>query len=190
MSPDDEKARLRTEARALRRAAFEAAGATAASAIAKHGMDFLGSVEGRVVAGYMAHGSEVDLGPLLAALADAGATLALPVVRAANVALTFRAWLPGDPLIEGAYGIGAPDDTALEVTPDIVLVPLLAFDADGHRLGQGGGFYDRTLENLRRHGDVTAIGVAFAAQRVSTIPRIEHDQRLDGVITEDGTIKT
>lgn len=188
MSPDDEKARLRIEARAVRRAAFEAAGVDASVRIAEHAMESFGPVDGLVIAAYMAHGSEVDLKPLFAALDGAGASLALPVVVAPDAPLGFRAWTPGEELIEGAYGIGVPEAGALEVMPDVVLTPLLAFDTGGHRLGQGGGFYDRTLENLRRRGDVLAVGVAFAAQMVDAIPSQAHDQHLDAVITEDGSV--
>ena len=189
MITDDEKTRLRTEARAIRSKAFESAEPRVARLIAKHVMDFLGPVDEYVVAGYMAKGSEVDLGPLMRSLVEQGATLALPVVTEPDEALTFRVWAPGDALIKGAYGIYMPDGDSLEVQPEIVLVPLLAFDGDGHRLGQGGGFYDRTLDKLRHDGEVTAIGVAFAAQRVQAIPRADHDQRLDAVLTEDGVLK-
>jgi len=98
MSPDDEKARLRTEARAVRSKAFEVAGPQAAASIAEHGRQSLGPADGRIVAGYMAHGSEVDIGPLMAALAGTGATLALPVVTESDEALIFRAWAPARPL--------------------------------------------------------------------------------------------
>jgi 5-formyltetrahydrofolate cyclo-ligase len=189
MTADNEKARLRTEARAVRRAVFETAGREGSARIAEHAIELLGPVDGLVVAGYMACGSEVDLGPLMAALSDKGARLALPVVMAPDAPLGFRAWAPGDELIEGAYGILVPDSGSLEVRPDIVLTPLLAFTEDGYRLGQGGGFYDRTLEALSRADDVFAVGVAFAAQRMDAIPGDIHDQRLDAVITEDGPVR-
>lgn len=191
MSPDNEKARLRTEARAVRRAVFGDSGAAAdaATRIAGHATALLGPVDGLVIAGYMAQNSEVELGPLMAALSGKGATLALPVVTALDAPLEFRAWTPGAALIEGSYGVPIPDAGSSEVKPDVVLVPLLAFDGDGHRLGQGGGFYDRTLASLRRDGDVFAVGVAFAAQMVDAIPGEPHDQRLDVVITEDGPVR-
>ncbi|MBT3238595.1 MAG: 5-formyltetrahydrofolate cyclo-ligase [Rhodospirillaceae bacterium] len=189
MSPDDDKARVRSEARAARRAAFKAIGAASASAIAEHAMQSLGSVNGLVVAGYRASNSEVDVGLLMTALADAGATLALPVVTGANQPLIFRTWCDGDELVEGAYGIDEPCVGSLEVRPDIVLVPLLAFDAGGHRLGQGGGFYDRTLDQLRTQGNVTAVGIGFASQELDAIPHADHDQCLDAVVTEDAMIR-
>jgi len=189
MTADNEKARLRIEARAVRRAVFEAADSDVAASIAEHGVDFLRPVDGLVIAGYMAHGSEVDLGTLMAALSGKGATLVLPVVTAPDAPLVFRAWGKGEGLVEGSYGIPIPDTNSLEVRPDVVLTPLLAFDGDGHRLGQGGGFYDRTLESLRRAGEVTAVGVAFAAQRMTAIPGDVHDQLLDAVITEDGAVR-
>lgn len=139
---------------------------------------------GTIVAGYSPINSELDPFPLMRALADKGATLALPVIIARNHALIFLEWQPDEGLVRGPYGIFQPSSDADEVDPDIVLVPLAAFDRAGHRIGYGRGYYDRTLENLRAIKKVTVIGVAFAVQEIETVPRLPHDEQLDCVLTE------
>jgi 5-formyltetrahydrofolate cyclo-ligase len=145
---------------------------------------------GAVVAGYWPMGDEIDPRPLLQALAAAGRRLALPVVTAPNQPLDFRAWAWGDELEPGRFGTTHPLAHAAPVEPDLLLVPLLAFDRQGFRLGYGGGFYDRTLDMLRRKRHVSAMGIAFAAQQVPAIPHDGRDQRLDGVATEAGLLET
>ncbi|NGX98124.1 MAG: 5-formyltetrahydrofolate cyclo-ligase [Candidatus Afipia apatlaquensis] len=139
---------------------------------------------GVIVAGYSPINSELDPYPLMHALADKGATLALPVIIARDHALIFREWQPEEGLVRGPYGIFQPSSDADEVDPDVVLVPLAAFDRAGHRIGYGRGYYDRTLENLRAIKKVTVIGVAFAVQEIETVPRLPHDEQLDCVLTE------
>lgn len=139
---------------------------------------------GTIVAGYSPINSEFDPFPLMRALADKGATLALPVVIARDHALIFRVWNPDEGLVRGTYGIFQPSSDADEVDPDIVLVPLAAFDRAGHRIGYGRGYYDRTLENLRASKKITVIGLAFAVQEIETVPRLPHDEQLDCVLTE------
>jgi 5-formyltetrahydrofolate cyclo-ligase len=143
---------------------------------------------GAIVAGYSPIGSELDPFPLLQALAAQGAVLALPVVIARDHALIFRAFAPGDVLVRGAYGIFQPSSDAAEVDPDIVLVPLAAFDRAGHRIGYGRGYYDRTLQALRAMKRITVIGLAFAVQEIDIVPRLAHDEQLDCVLTEHGLI--
>lgn len=109
------------------------------------------------------------------------ADYALPVVTGRGQPLQFRRWRPGDRLVEGEFDIPRPDDSSPLITPDILIVPLAAFDARGARLGYGGGFYDRTIAALR---PVTAIGFAFAGQEVPEVPLGPHDQFLDGIVTE------
>ncbi|MBI2235834.1 MAG: 5-formyltetrahydrofolate cyclo-ligase [Magnetospirillum sp.] len=145
---------------------------------------------GAAVAGYWPMGDEIDPRPLLLALAAAGRRLALPVVAAPGQPLEFRAWSWGDDLEPGRFGTTHPLAHAAAVEPDLLLVPLLAFDRQGGRLGYGGGFYDRTLDMLRRKRHVSAIGIAFAAQEVAAIPHDGRDQRLDGVATEIGLLET
>ena len=117
-------------------------------------------------------------------LAGRGASLALPAISARNAALAFRQWRPGDALVRGLFGISEPPASALEVIPDIVLVPLAAFDRAGHRVGYGGGYYDRTFARLRQVKPVIAIGLAFAVQEIPQVPALSHDVRLDFVLTE------
>lgn len=139
----------------------------------------------QIVAGYRPIRSEIDPTPLLRAASAQGAQLCLPVVETADSPLRFRAWAPGDPLAKGAFGVEIPADGPW-VEPDLVIVPLLAFDGSGARLGYGGGFYDRTLAGLRAARTIRAVGLAYAAQQVETIPVEPTDQRLDGVATENG----
>lgn len=126
--------------------------------------------------------------PLLEALRRAGAVTALPATPARGMALRFRAWTPGDPLLSGRFGTVEPPLGAQEVEPDLLFVPLLAFDRRGFRLGYGAGFYDGVLARLRRSKPVLAVGLAFAAQEVDSIPTEPHDQVLDAVLTERGLI--
>lgn len=139
---------------------------------------------GVIVAGYSPINNEIDPFPLMRALADKGATLALPVIIARDHALVFRVWEPDEGLVRGQFGIFQPSSDADEVDPDIVLVPLAAFDRAGHRIGYGRGYYDRTLQDLRTAKKVTVIGVAFAVQEIETVPRLPHDEQLDCVLTE------
>jgi 5-formyltetrahydrofolate cyclo-ligase len=132
--------------------------------------------------------SELDPRPLMLRLAAAGATLALPVVNGRGVPLTFRKWVPGDPLVAAALGMLEPTNEAEPVVPDVLLVPLAAFDRVGHRIGYGAGFYDRTLTALRSRKFITAIGLAFAAQETEKVDTDEHDARLDLILTETGVI--
>jgi len=117
------------------------------------------------------------------------ARLALPCVTAPDAPLEFRAWAPGDALETGAYSIACPQPRAPVLTPDLVLVPLLAFDHMGRRLGYGGGYYDRTIAALRAAGDVQVVGLAYSAQRLTRVPSAAHDMRLDWIVTEHGALK-
>lgn len=144
-------------------------------------------VEGvRHAAVYLPQGGEIDPLPLAAVLRRLGLSLCLPVVTEPDCALTFRAWSPGDAMTPDAVGVPAPREDAAVCTPDLVVAPLLAFDDRGRRLGQGGGYYDRTLQALRAEGRVFALGLAYAGQAVDDLAAAEHDQRLDGVLTEEG----
>ena len=142
--------------------------------------------EGSVVAGYLAQGAELDAGPLLHKASEAGFITALPVVKGEDAALAFYPWRPDEALTHGAFGIRVPSRQDEEVFPGVCLVPLLAFDAKGHRLGQGGGYFDRTIPKLKAGGNVLAVGLAFAAQEVPAIPFAGHDHPLDAILTEKG----
>ena len=191
MTLTDSKADIRRQARERRRETHRKIGRAASLGVIDPGLagiaDRWGGAPPGVVAGYLAVGSELDAGPLMNALAALGWTLALPVVIAPDTPLLFRRWQMGEAMGEGSFGIAEPGEGAAEVRPDVVLAPLLAFDDDGYRLGQGGGFYDRTLAMWRAEAhSITIFGLAFSAQRIDVVPRDQYDQRLDGIVTEQG----
>jgi 5-formyltetrahydrofolate cyclo-ligase len=180
-----DKRRCRVAAAGIRALAHASVGAKAGARLAATGLDFLGH-EPRVVSGFKSFADEIDVMPLMARLAGQGWRTALPVVVGRGRPLLFRAWVPGEPTVAGAWSIPVPLDTAAELEPDVLLVPMLAFDGAGYRLGYGGGFYDRTLSGLRAGKPVVAVGVAYAAQEVAEVPRGRHDEPLDWLLTEDG----
>jgi 5-formyltetrahydrofolate cyclo-ligase len=136
------------------------------------------------VSGFFPYKSEIDTRPLLGQLAGEGWTTALPIVIGNGEPLIFRRWYPGQPTTPGMWHIPQPTEDSPLIEPDVLLVPMLAFDRKGYRLGYGGGFYDRTLELLRAKKPVTAIGLAYAGQEVDSVPRDAHDQPLDFIMTE------
>lgn len=143
---------------------------------------------GVIVAGFSPIKNEIDPIPLMRRLGDLGAQLALPVVVAKGQPLVMRSWTVGDQLRAGTWRIREPEATAATVEPDVVIVPLLAFDRRGHRIGYGAGYYDRTLAALRERKAVVAIGIAFALQEIEAVPDGPGDARLDFVMTEKETI--
>jgi 5-formyltetrahydrofolate cyclo-ligase len=143
---------------------------------------------GTIVSGFSPMRSEINPVPLMRKLADAGATLALPAIAGRGKPLIMRAWTFGEPLASGQWGIREPVPEAPEVAPDVLIVPLAAFDRDGHRIGYGAGYYDMTINALRAKKKVTAIGIAFAAQEIPQVPATQRDARLDLVLTERETI--
>jgi 5-formyltetrahydrofolate cyclo-ligase len=182
------KAALRVSATAVRARAHEAGGVEAAEALARQGLSALGERRFRIVAGYWPMRSEIDLRPLLVALADTGREVALPVVTGVGRPLEFRRWRPGATLVAGRFGTVHPAPGAKTIEPDVVLVPLLAFDRRHRRLGYGAGFYDRTLADLRARKNLLAIGVAYSAQRIDEVPVDGWDESLDLVLTEHGIV--
>jgi 5-formyltetrahydrofolate cyclo-ligase len=177
------KAALRQEARRRRRA-LQAASPKAAEAAAGLLPERL--LDTAVVALYWPAGSEIDPRPLGDRLAACGAQLCLPAVAAPDAPLEFRAWRVGEPLSGDAIGMAAPGPEQPRLRPGMVIVPLLAFDRFGGRLGQGGGYYDRTLAQLRADGPVFVMGLAYAGQEAERLPAETHDQPLDAVLTETG----
>lgn len=139
-----------------------------------------------LIGAYAALPDEADPHLLLKALAADGHSLAFPRVEAKGAPLVFHHWKPGRELTRGAFGIAEPSADWPVAHPRILLIPLLAFDKRGHRLGYGGGYYDRTLEALRASGSIRAIGIAYAGQEIDSIPDENHDHLLDTIATEEG----
>ena len=157
--------------------------AKAAEAIAARAFP-LAIEPGQIVSGFSPLRTEINPIPLMRKLADRGVQLALPVVAGKGQPLIMRAWRFGEPLDSGVWGIREPKADAPEVAPDILLVPLLAFDRDGHRIGYGAGYYDMTIGTLRAIKPVVAVGIAYAAQEIASVPVAPRDARLDLVLTE------
>lgn len=141
------------------------------------------------VAGYLPIGDEIDVRPLLQRLHGFGHEIALPAVVEPGAPLAFRRWRDGDALADGPFGTRQPLATAAAVLPDLVILPLLAFDRRGYRLGYGGGYYDRTLAALRRRKKVLAVGVGYGVQEVPAVPSGRHDQVLDWIVTDREAIE-
>ena len=172
------KAAARSAAFVRRKAAFE----TAPAAQAGYLSEVLAGYRGVPVSGYMPMRTEIDPTPAMAEAAAHG-PVGVPVIIAKGEALRFALWEPGCGRIDGPFKTQVP--AVLDwMTPQILIVPLLAFDARGGRLGYGGGFYDRTLAGLRARGPVLAIGFAFAGQEVEAVPTDSTDQHLDLIVTE------
>ncbi len=194
---DEQKRRLRAVAKTRRAAAKAgegaagegAAGEGAAEAVSRNLRAAVPLPANAVVSAYWPMGSELDPRPLMRELQGAGHQIALPVVRETNQPLVFRAWSPGDDLEPAAFNTQIPSADKPELTPGVVLAPLLAFDRRGYRLGYGGGFYDRTLDFLRNFGEVLAIGLAYAGQEVPAVPHDPNDKRLDWIVTEAAAIR-
>ncbi len=181
-----EKRRLRKQAADVRVAAWRQHGKDALKDVAEHGLAFL-ALEGlKTVSGFRAIREEIDPEPLLRVLDQHGHSLALPVIIGKHQPLLFRIWRPGDELGTGQWGIEEPLPSADVVEPDVVLVPLLAVDAQGYRIGYGGGYYDRSLERLREMKPVVSVGLAFDEQKVDAVPHLDYDQRLDWILTPSG----
>ena len=185
-----QKAALRARAKAERAKLAPAQKVGAANAVAELGLSFLPPRSpAATVSGFAPLADEFRLWPLLRRLAGEGVPLALPVLAGKGKPLLFRAWQPGDQTAPGVWGIAEPLADKPSVEPDILLVPLLAFDLAGWRLGYGGGFYDRTLRRLRAMQPVLAVGIAYDEQRVDAVPHLDYDERLDWVLTPSGPVR-
>ncbi len=189
MNLAEDKRRARSEAAKRRGAAHPLLHEAAGPALAERGLPFIRQPEQRTISGFFPYKSEISLLPLLARLHSEGWVTAMPVVVGEDSPLVFRAWAPGEPTVPGIWEIPMPPETAPEVSPGVLLVPMLSFDRQGYRLGYGGGFYDRTLEKLRKLKQITAIGVAYSAQEMPEVPHGPYDQRLDWIMTEKATTK-
>jgi 5-formyltetrahydrofolate cyclo-ligase len=183
-----EKGRLRRDAVARRDALPPDVRQTAADAIAARPFP-LAITPGLIVSGFMPLNSEINPLPLMRKLAGKGARLALPVIAGRGKPLVMREWNWGEPLATGVWGIREPMPEAPTVEPGILLVPLLAFDRAGYRIGYGGGYYDLTITQLRARKAVVAVGLAYATQEVPALPKTPRDARLDLVLTEREVIE-
>jgi 5-formyltetrahydrofolate cyclo-ligase len=185
----DKKA-ARTEALALRAKISPAEADAFAQRLARIGPELARAHGATAVSAFASIGDEIATGPLLAALHAAGFVVGLPITGKIGTPLSFRRWTPETRMVEGRMRIPEPPADAAPVVPDVLFVPLAAFDRRGHRIGYGAGFYDRTLAALRAEKDVVAIGVAYAGQEVLFVPNDDHDEPLDMIVTEKDTILT
>ena len=184
---DAAKRALRVEAAARRRAAIAVLPpAEAGSRVRDALIAAIAVPTGVPVSAFWPLEDEFDPRPLIDHFHAAGHPIGLPVVVRRGEPLVFRRWQPGMDLVQGNFRVLTPPPEAPEVTPAVILAPLLAFDRAGYRLGYGGGFYDRTIAKLRAAGRVLVIGVAYAAQEVPAVPRDATDQKLDWIVTEEG----
>lgn len=189
-----QKESLRRELRRQRALIDPAGAALAARGLVPHALGFfpVDIGPGTVVAGYWPMGGEIDPRPLMEALAGRGVTLALPVVNGPSSCLVFRRWSVGEDLDHGPHQTRHPCPTCDALSPDVLLVPLVGFDDQGVRLGQGGGYYDRTISQLatdRQGRGPSTLGLAFQCQKVDLLPRDPHDCPLDAVATEVGLFR-
>ncbi|HEX3496269.1 MAG TPA: 5-formyltetrahydrofolate cyclo-ligase, partial [Methylocella sp.] len=168
-----------------RRGEMSIEGAVAYAAhLAAEGLALVMRLRPGIVAAYFPLAGEPSTLPLLENLANAGVKTALPFTGRRGTPLVFRLWRPGEPTLQGKMAIEEPLGAAPEVAPDLLFVPLAAFDRAGHRIGYGAGFYDRTLAVLRAKKTICAVGVAYTSQEFPEVPHDEHDESLDYVLTE------
>ncbi len=180
----DKKRELRVHAAAARqRAHAKDADLHAARAVSAHFLAHIKMPPGAVIGGYWPIGTELDVRPLLIDLHKRDYVCGLPVVRKRQP-LEFHRWKPDDPLVRGVFDIHVPDHHTPVVDPDVLLVPLLAFDEHGMRVGYGGGYYDRTIPAIRKRKPLLTVGVGYALQEVLRVPTDRYDQRLDWIVTE------
>lgn len=179
--------RMRRQGQSARKALSADDRRTAAGTAARHARELL-TDERRIIAAFVAVRDEIDTLPLFDAIWKAGALLCLPVLQGPDKPLLFRVYRCGEELTRSHFNIAVPSDNNSIVVPDLLFVPLSAFDRQGGRVGYGGGYYDRTLCGLRRQGAISAVGYAFAVQEVDHIPQGPHDEKLDAIVTEAGII--
>ena len=182
-----DKARHRTAALGRRAGIADDARASFAASLARAGLALARSRNpAPVISLFLPIRDEPDTWPLLEALSVAGFAIALPATPRRGEPLRFLGWRPGEALVPGRFGTREPGPDAEERNPDLLFVPLAAFDARGLRLGYGAGYYDGALHRLRATKPVFAVGVAFAVQEVAAVPAEPHDEKLDSILTERG----
>lgn len=178
----DDKAALRSEM-LRKRKDLRTSDSNAVDDLAKQVIQALSGLQDPTVSGYVAIGDELDVFPSLEALQEIGASIVLPVAGKSGEVLSFRPWRSGEELEKGRLSTYHPSAKTEAPDPDVLLVPLVAFDHQGYRLGFGGGYYDRTLSDLRGKKKIAAYGIGYDGQEVESIPREDHDAQLDGIIT-------
>lgn len=181
------KRTLREQQKARRAEALKALGAAVNEGLVRNGTALLGERPPGIVSAYYPMEGEIWPLALMGALRARGHSLALPVMQGKTDPLLFRAWAPGDDLIPGVWGIRQPAPSKPVVLPDVLLVPLLAFDRQGNRLGYGGGYFDRTLRDLRRRKTILAVGLGLDELEVDAVPHLDYDERLDWILTPSGS---
>lgn len=184
-----QKKAIRKAQLARRAEAYARHGTAAGEALARHGIAFADPIPGGFVSSFLAIGEEIDTMPLMRRLWREGQSICLPVMVGKDRPLEFRMWRDGEPLVEVKWGIREPRADAMAVPPDTMLVPLLAFDARGYRLGYGGGYYDRSIAELRAEFNMVVIGLAYDELEVDAVPHDDYDERLDWVLTPSGPRK-
>ncbi|HET6378179.1 MAG TPA: 5-formyltetrahydrofolate cyclo-ligase [Methylocella sp.] len=182
------KPALRAQALALRSETSAGEASAFANRIADEGLAIVMRLHPEVVSAYFPVAHEPSTLPLLQALAAAGVKTALPVTGESGTPLIFRLWRPGDPMTKGKMAIREPAQHAPQAAPDLLFVPLTAFDRNGRRIGYGAGYYDRTLAELRARKRICAVGLAYACQEFPEVPHEPHDECLDYVLTENELI--
>ena len=178
-----QKIRIRAYSK-KKRALLSASATSAAADLAENFMEALTIIGDGSIAGYWPISTEFDVKPLLQKLSCAGITVSLPAVIPDQKTLVFQSWSKSMQLVKGPYGTLQPVGSSALITPDILMIPLLAFDSAGGRLGYGGGYYDRTLADLRKEKKVTAVGIAYVGQEINEVPTCSSDERLDWIVTE------
>lgn len=186
MTPKEQKVLYRNERLAARDAISTSERIEKGLAMLVHGGDAIDIRPGAVVSGFLPIRSEVDIRPLMVRLRERGARLCVPVILDKQT-IVFRELVAGAPLVASGYGTAGPGPEAAVLDPEIMLVPLSAFDSTGHRIGYGAGYYDRAIDRLRQKGlNPRLIGIAFDCQEVPSVPAEPHDVRLDAILTESG----
>ncbi|CAN7395512.1 5-formyltetrahydrofolate cyclo-ligase [Rhizobium rhizogenes] len=186
MTPKELKARYRNERLAARDAIPPDERIEKGLAMLVHAGDAIEVEPGAIVSGFLPIRSEADIRPLMARLRERGARLCVPVILD-KLTIVFRELVPGAPLVPTGFGTAGPGPEAAVLDPEVMLVPLSAFDGTGHRIGYGAGHYDRAIDRLHQKGlNPHLIGIAFDCQEVPSVPAEPHDVRLDAILTESG----
>lgn len=189
MSVDKEKSELRRKAKEQRSAWTKSWNSDASTCLKDNFFSIIEDPDLQIenpiiIAGFWPIADEIDVRPLMSELYTTGHLIALPVVVGNGKPLIFRVWEPGNILEKGGFSTRHPSPNKPEVQPTVLMVPLLAFDVNGQRLGWGGGFYDRTISKFRSQGSIITVGIAYQNQEVDCVPHISTDEPLDWVITE------